>query len=448
VIIRLERSNGLDVGARYAQDQHEVSHTRGIRTLGLLHPTFESWGGAEWFIHQTLSTLAAEAGIESVIYTHRWTPPPGEDPPYRVVCHRRGGVLSAPWDWQKIAGEQAPLWRRHDLLFIHNYPAALWYHSGGGRAALPPAVWYCHEPPATLHGDGDHRSRPSGADSLRSLLFHKGRSLWRLRSRLRERGEIRRRGFGGWLEDLKRREREAVEGIPSVLANSRFTASRVREIYSREATVIYPLPPDLGSLRPDGNSVKEREILCVGRLTPAKRPLLLPVAWRRALDAEERLRAYRLVYVGDGPLRPDLLALVRDLGLSSHVETLRNLSRFDLIARYRRALLSVHLGVGEPFGLVPLESMAAGTAVLAEGEGGVRETIEEGKSGWCVAGLDVPGLADWLGRVPSMHDRLVAMGQAASEHVQAGFRPPDAMSRLLDCFGAAVQGGASFRGSP
>jgi glycosyltransferase involved in cell wall biosynthesis len=37
--------------------------------------------------------------------------------------------------------------------------------------------------------------------------------------------------------------------------------------------------------------------------------------------------------------------------------------------------------VMEPFGLVPLESMACGTPVVAVAEGGVRESVTHGKTG-------------------------------------------------------------------
>ncbi|HXI02499.1 MAG TPA: hypothetical protein VNI57_04920, partial [Candidatus Saccharimonadales bacterium] len=117
-----------------------MSDSRGIRSIGVLHPTFESWGGAEWFIHQSLVSLLAGSRIRATVYTHRWTPPPGETVPYQVVCHRRGGVLTAPWDWEKIAREQAGLWREHSLLFVHNWPATLWYQEGSRLGPLPPAV--------------------------------------------------------------------------------------------------------------------------------------------------------------------------------------------------------------------------------------------------------------------------------------------------------------------
>jgi glycosyltransferase involved in cell wall biosynthesis len=109
---------------------------------------------------------------------------------------------------------------------------------------------------------------------------------------------------------------------------------------------------------------------------------------------------------------------------------LRNLTRAALVERYRTALLTVHLGVAEPFGLVPLESMAAGTAVLAEGNGGAREILVEGTTGWAVEDIDEPTLADRLAAVPRQREKLVEMGQAATRHALEAFRPEESLARL------------------
>lgn len=406
-----------------------------MHTAGLLHPTFEAWGGAEWFIHQSLTALAA-SGIGSTVYTHRWAPPPGETVPYKIVCHRRGGIQSAPWDWVRIAREMAPAWREHDVLMIHNWPATHWYHEGAGRSALPPALWYCHEPPGLLYAEREEGAGPppaAGPDLSRlgeSLRFYGARAPWRMASRLRARVAMGSRGGSEWLDDLRRRDRVAVGSLPAIVANSRFTAGRIRAIYEREAEVVYPVPPDLPDLAPGDEGRKHREILWVGRLTPEKRPHLMVGAWQQALQAEPALGGYSLVMVGDGPLWEALKERLVRLGLGDSVRMLRNLTRPALIERYRTALLTVHLGVAEPFGLVPLESMAAGTAVLAEGDGGAKEIIDEGTTGWAVEDIDEPTLADRLAAVPRQRERLVEMGQEAARHATESFHPEESLARL------------------
>lgn len=52
-----------------------------------------------------------------------------------------------------------------------------------------------------------------------------------------------------------------------------------------------------------------------------------------------------------------------------------------LVELYNKALLTLYPPIMEPFGLVPLESMACGTPVVGVKEGGVRETIVDGVTG-------------------------------------------------------------------
>lgn len=384
-----------------------------------------------------------DLSLEVVLYTHQWSDPPGEEPAYRVVTHRRGGVLSAPWDWKKIAGDCGGSFRAHEVLFIHNHPSTLWYLHAGAAGRTPPAVWYCHEPPAALYGESSGPGRRearswSPSRLLRSLRFYGTDAFWRLYSGSRRRFEIRRTGGAVWQDAMRRLDREAVSSIPWILANSRYTAGRIEEIYSRDSTVVHPIPADLESMYPPPGTTKDPVILWVGRMEPAKRPLLLLDAWCRARRQDERLRAYTLVLIGEGPLRRQVLARIEQLSLQGSVECLRRLPRGEMVDRYRRALVTVHLGLAEPFGLVPLESMAAGTAVLAECQGGVRETVVDGRTGWCALGLDESTLASYLARVPAKRSDLLEMGGRAAEHVRSTFSSQASFETILECLSRAA----------
>jgi glycosyltransferase involved in cell wall biosynthesis len=54
------------------------------------------------------------------------------------------------------------------------------------------------------------------------------------------------------------------------------------------------------------------------------------------------------------------------------------------VVAYNRAKATVCANVLEPFGLVPLESMACGTPVIAVREGGLRESVRDGETGYLV----------------------------------------------------------------
>ena len=143
-----------------------------------------------------------------------------------------------------------------------------------------------------------------------------------------------------------------------LLANSRFTAARIRRYWGRPATV---LPPPVAVDRFDWRQPRDDFYLSVCRLVPYKRVDLLVQACTSL--------ALPLLVVGDGPDRRRLEALagpsVRFLGRCPADEVAR------LMGRCRGFL---YAGV-EDFGIAPVEAMAAGAPVVALGVGGLRDSV-------------------------------------------------------------------------
>ena len=103
-----------------------------------------------------------------------------------------------------------------------------------------------------------------------------------------------------------------------------------------------------------------RTILFVGRLVPAKKPLLLLEGFARV--ANDLPACTRLVFVGDGPLAPALWERARDLGVSDRVELAGHVEAFDrLRVLYADALVSVSPGYA---GLSLTQSLWFGVPVL------------------------------------------------------------------------------------
>jgi glycosyltransferase involved in cell wall biosynthesis len=110
---------------------------------------------------------------------------------------------------------------------------------------------------------------------------------------------------------------------------------------------------------------------------------------------------------------------------------------------YQRARLTVHLGLAEPFGLVALESMAAGTPVLAHRAGGIAEIVIEGESGWCRPNLRGEDLVSLLAVIPERSAELEAMGHAARALVESRFRFDQTARSLLGGFDRVASGFAA-----
>jgi glycosyltransferase involved in cell wall biosynthesis len=114
---------------------------------------------------------------------------------------------------------------------------------------------------------------------------------------------------------------------------------------------------------------REREVLFVGRLSWRK-------GLHRLLEAFARLPeglARRLVLVGEGPLKRELLVRARGLGIADRLELAGFLDREGVRARLARAAVAVNPADYESGPLTLLEAMAAGTPVVSTRTGLVAE---------------------------------------------------------------------------
>ncbi|MFO0730632.1 MAG: glycosyltransferase [Nitrospiraceae bacterium] len=105
------------------------------------------------------------------------------------------------------------------------------------------------------------------------------------------------------------------------------------------------------------------------------------------LDALPLLRAqsWRAVVIGEGPLEAPAKQRVVQEGLADRVRFAGWLSGADLDREYERAaVLAVPSTVKEAFGLVGIEAMAFGKPVVAFDAGGIREWLQDGKTGYLV----------------------------------------------------------------
>jgi len=126
-------------------------------------------------------------------------------------------------------------------------------------------------------------------------------------------------------------------------------------------------------------------VLHVGRLAPEKNIDVLAAAWTAARERAGQRATF--VLAGEGPETRRLLTRlpwVRQLGF---------LDRGRLADVYASADICVLPSKTETCGLVALEAMASGLAVVAADAGGFRESITHGQNGILVAPADATGFA-------------------------------------------------------
>jgi glycosyltransferase involved in cell wall biosynthesis len=132
-------------------------------------------------------------------------------------------------------------------------------------------------------------------------------------------------------------------------------------------------------------------------------------AWAEVVQA---LPDAYLLLAGDGPHRRTLEAQTRRLGLESRVRFLGHLS--DIRPALWVSDLMILPSLAEAFGIVVLEAMASGLAVVASRVGGIPEQIEEEKSGLLVPPGDAGALSAAILRVltnPKLRLELVRGGR-------------------------------------
>ncbi len=127
---------------------------------------------------------------------------------------------------------------------------------------------------------------------------------------------------------------------------------------------------------------KRREILFVGRLSPQKGGLLFAEA---ALGIKDRLPGWRFVLVGarsfgkptlGSDYEQQVIAAMQRLGAQGEVTGY--LSHKEVMERFRNAAMAVVPSQwDEPLGLVVLEAMSAGCAVVASRRGGIPELVDD-----------------------------------------------------------------------
>jgi UDP-N-acetylmuramyl pentapeptide phosphotransferase/UDP-N-acetylglucosamine-1-phosphate transferase/glycosyltransferase involved in cell wall biosynthesis len=155
-------------------------------------------------------------------------------------------------------------------------------------------------------------------------------------------------------------------GVDQYISNSHFVAGRIRKLYRRHAVVV---PPPV-AVASDSLSELPREdfYLIVGRMVPYKMTDMMVGAFAKMPDR-------KLVVIGEGP---DFDRVEKVAGGNVQLLGYRSDEEVKDYMRRAKALL---FAAEEDFGIVPVESLACGTPVIAFGRGGVTETVIDGVHG-------------------------------------------------------------------
>lgn len=222
---------------------------------------------------------------------------------------------------------------------------------------------------------------------------------------------------------LARAEITAVRRYSRVLVNSAFSRESVLRAYGIDAQVCY-LGVDTAKFRP-ATRPSGHYLLGVGQVVEHKRVDLI-------IQAVGRLPTPRppLIWVGDRNdpgYQSALTELANRCGVDIDIRV--SVSDDELSRLYANARAVVHAARLEPFGYTPLEAAAAGVPAVVVNEGGMRETVSDGVTGW-VAQPTVEGLAAALIDCLSDPDGARRRGQRGRDEVADRWSLTAACERL------------------
>lgn len=259
---------------------------------------------------------------------------------------------------------------------------------------------------------------------------------------------------------LRKADFAAAERPDYFVTISSYAAEQIKKYYHRDATVIYP-PVDTEKFAPKSkfsqksattpvkpvenssksvhNSVDnhvestvENSQTSVEPTNPATESVVQPfviscrqVTWKRvdlAISACNRL-GLPLQVIGDGPEHKKLEQLAANVPArdTSHVEFLPWLSTDQLAERLQNSRAFIFPSL-EPFGIAPVEALAAGCPVIAFAEGGSRDFVNPGENGLIFREQTVDSLVAALQDFPNHHFDRQAVSTSAAPFDVSKFR--------------------------
>jgi phosphatidylinositol alpha-1,6-mannosyltransferase len=228
-------------------------------------------------------------------------------------------------------------------------------------------------------------------------------------------------------------EHQAIRRASCLIANSRYTAARFKQVnpqHARREILTCSLGvPALPRPRSDGDG---GYALIVGRMvrqSQYKGHELLLELWT---EVQRHAPGFQLVVAGDGEDRPRLQRKAQELGLEGHVRFTGLVDDATLLQLYQDCSFFLMPSTCEGFGLVFLEAMRAGKACIA-GIGASAEVVEDGVTGYVV---DPAARGDLLARILELianPERARRMGAAGYERFRRHFTAEDFGRRFLDC---------------
>lgn len=178
----------------------------------------------------------------------------------------------------------------------------------------------------------------------------------------------------------------------------------------------------------------EPRFVCVGRLSEQKGHLIL-------IEAVSQLVAigleFKLIFVGDGPLRNQIEQLINTLKLNNYIEITGWATNTQVQQQILAAQVFVLPSFAEGLPVVLMEAFALSRPVISTYIAGIPELVEPGKNGWLVPAGSLEDLTLAMKTaLTTPLEELTAMGKHGAAKVAEDHNINIEVQKLIDLFGS------------
>jgi glycosyltransferase involved in cell wall biosynthesis len=235
----------------------------------------------------------------------------------------------------------------YDLINAHISPSE-WIRHKNKRV-----LWYCHTPPREVYD-----------------LYSE---------RMKNRSYTEKFIYATFTKSYKIIAEKIVKDIEEIATNSKNTAGRIKQYFGRNATIINPAV-DVDEFKNEGDG---KYFLYPSRIVPNKRQDYAIEAFKMF---EKKKKGYKLIIAG---------ALSKDKEHIRYFNELKKLANQNVVFKvnitdremknlYANSTAVLFAAINEDFGYVPLEAGASYKPIISINEGGPKETIVDGLTGFLV----------------------------------------------------------------
>jgi glycosyltransferase involved in cell wall biosynthesis len=229
------------------------------------------------------------------------------------------------------------------------------------------------------------------------------------------------------------RTRKLLAGSSTILVAEPGARSRLRQPLSSQARLL-PFGLAVDDYKVTPLPTKPR-VLYLGRLDKNKRIGDLIAAFP---CVQARFPEIELVIAGEGPSEGELKRQAHALGIGQATTFVGKVAHSSVPQLLSEASLLCLPSRGEPFGMVLLEAMASGRAVVATRSGGPAWIVDDGDGGRLVAPCDPAAFADALIDLFADRTRLEAAGRANRTRAEDIFDLNCILERLETLYSEAI----------